>query len=158
MKALTMTQPFATLIGRGALKLHLLPWHTDYRGPVAIHAAEVYPQHTRELALQPPLRDLLDAAGLHHWIDMPIGAVVAVARLVDCRCVEPADGREGGRYAWCFEDARLLPEPVIAPDAIGLWDWAPPAELADAPPFSDPTPPRSEYIGGPEEFVQKIAA
>lgn len=39
MKALTLTQPYATLISIGAKTIESRPWMTFYRGPLAIHAA-----------------------------------------------------------------------------------------------------------------------
>lgn len=40
MKALTLTQPWATLVAIGAKKIETRSWKTDYRGPLAIHAAQ----------------------------------------------------------------------------------------------------------------------
>jgi len=30
-----------------------------------------------------------------------------------------------GRYAWILADVKLLPEPVPARGALGLWEWVP---------------------------------
>lgn len=40
MKALTVTEPWATLIAIGAKRIETRSWPTDYRGPVAIHASK----------------------------------------------------------------------------------------------------------------------
>ena len=39
MKALTLHQPWASLIAIGAKKIETRSWATSYRGPLAIHAA-----------------------------------------------------------------------------------------------------------------------
>lgn len=39
MKALTLTEPYASLIARGVKRIETRDWSTRYRGPVAIHAA-----------------------------------------------------------------------------------------------------------------------
>jgi hypothetical protein len=39
MKALTLTQPSATLVAPGAKRIETRSWPTSYRGPLAIHAA-----------------------------------------------------------------------------------------------------------------------
>ena len=40
MKALTLTQPWATLIAVGAKRIETRSWGTSYRGRIAIHAAK----------------------------------------------------------------------------------------------------------------------
>src|ERR1051325_5993743 len=40
MKALTLTQPWATLIAIGAKRIETRSWSTDYHGQIAIHAAK----------------------------------------------------------------------------------------------------------------------
>jgi hypothetical protein len=39
MKAVSLWQPFASLIYTGAKKIETRSWPTNYRGPLAIHAA-----------------------------------------------------------------------------------------------------------------------
>lgn len=40
MKAITLTQPWATLVAIGAKKIETRSWATHYRGPLAIHAGK----------------------------------------------------------------------------------------------------------------------
>jgi hypothetical protein len=40
MKALSLTQPWASLVVAGAKKLETRSWPTYYRGPLLIHAFE----------------------------------------------------------------------------------------------------------------------
>lgn len=40
MKAITLTQPWATLVAIGAKRIETRSWATRYRGPLAIHAAK----------------------------------------------------------------------------------------------------------------------
>ena len=42
MKALTIWQPWASLIAGGAKQYETRSWATQYRGPIAIHAAARY--------------------------------------------------------------------------------------------------------------------
>ena len=44
MKALTLTQPWATLVAIGAKRIETRSLRTDYRGPLAIHAAKGFPR------------------------------------------------------------------------------------------------------------------
>ncbi len=36
-----------------------------------------------------------------------------------------------GRYGWRFSNVAPLPQPLPARGSLGLWEWQPPAELAD---------------------------
>lgn len=40
MKAITITEPWATLVAIGAKQIETRSWPTSYRGPIAIHAAK----------------------------------------------------------------------------------------------------------------------
>lgn len=40
MKAISLWQPWATLIATGAKQIETRSWATSYRGPIAIHAAK----------------------------------------------------------------------------------------------------------------------
>lgn len=135
IKALSLWQPWATLIARG-LKLHeTRHWLTDYRGPLAIHAAK-----TLDMAGAPAA---LCHAGLGRgwWDDCPLGAVVAVVRLRRCRRTDGldsltrADQAAGnflpGRFAWELADVRALGEPIPLTGRQGLFNWAPPEDLED---------------------------
>ena len=46
MKAITLWQPWASLIACGAKKYETRSWATRYRGPIAIHAAKKYPANS----------------------------------------------------------------------------------------------------------------
>lgn len=93
MKALTLTQPYASLIAIGAKTIETRDWATKYRGPLAIHAGKgLGPVGGRRgmfrLCNTSPFAEVLDAAAIWHTtaIDhLPYGAIVAVVELVDCR-------------------------------------------------------------------------
>lgn len=139
MKALTIPQPYASLLAYGGAHIYTLPWETGYRGPLAIHAAEAFPQDARDAAIREPLRSALLRAGFRHWIDLPTGAVIAVTMLKACGpCEALHTERElicgpvwPGRFAWHLAAPSPLPRPIAAHDAVGLWEWAVPPELAE---------------------------
>ncbi len=147
MKALTLTQPWATLVALGAKRIETRSWGTPYRGPLAIHAAKgLGPvggySGLISLCYGEPFRGALGAAGFapgRGGRELPLGQVVAVCQLVDCiradralqldlvseREAEFGDFRTG-RWAWLLEDVRALPEPIPARGTLGLWEWEPP--------------------------------
>lgn len=79
MRAITLTQPWATLVAIGAKRIETRSWSTQYRGPLAIHAAKGFPQWARQFTQEPPVSVLLGMK-----FDYPKGAVLATARLIDC--------------------------------------------------------------------------
>ena len=82
MKALTLTQPWATFVAIGVKRIETRSWSTRYRGPLAIHAAKAMPAEARTLCEEEPLRMLLEQAGFGGADDLPRGVVIAVADLV----------------------------------------------------------------------------
>lgn len=138
MKALTVRQPWATLIALGVKRIETRSWPTKHRGPLAIHAAKGMTGPACELCDREPFRAPLIDAGHDGAISLPRGAVIATARLVDvvsCEEITEADDigvlRQlpfgdftPGRYAWLLDDVRPLPEPVPAKGALSFWEWA----------------------------------
>lgn len=139
MKALTIWQPWASLL-TGRKKLYeTRSWSTAYTGDIAIHAAKR------------PARQVIDAlAASGQWdalkcieglfqrpgeLDqLPVGAIIGKGRLVRCnlitedflRTLTPQELVLGdfslGRYAWEFADLHPT-EPILATGKQGLWNW-----------------------------------
>lgn len=99
MKALTVRQPWASLIALGVKRIETRTRQTKYRGPLAIHAgAAAVPRRMAQLPDgmmgdwwvidqdgEPMLLDHRFGHGTHADLhDMPLGAVVATANLVAC--------------------------------------------------------------------------
>src|ERR1700722_19135273 len=60
MKALTLTQPWATLVSIGAKRVETRSFRVSYRGSLAIHAAKGFPKWAQETCYEQPfLRVLL---------------------------------------------------------------------------------------------------
>ncbi|RYX84273.1 ASCH domain-containing protein [bacterium] len=110
MKAISLWQPWASLIAIGAKRVETRGWSTSYRGPLAIHAAKNTSQ--LDYCTLPSFLNALHGAGMwqipdtitstfsersivaaYHkltikqklqWLPLPLGAVVAIVDLVDC--------------------------------------------------------------------------
>jgi len=146
MKALTLMQPWTTLIAIGAKKIETRSWSTRYRGSLAIHAAQGFPGWAKRFC---EARIVCGALGWpmcpfsgmdQSWCDemkrligtLPRGAVIATCTLVDCISttgVEPVNEQERafgdyspGRYAWMLNNVQQT-EPILAKGALGLWEW-----------------------------------
>lgn len=135
MRALTLTQPWATLVALGHKRVETRSWAT-YRHryqDVAIHAAvggfaRDVAERERELLKREPEQ-------------IPLGAIVAIARIGKiCRTqdvVQMLSGQETrlgdytwGRWAWQLDDIRALPEPIPCRGALGLWTLPRDIEIA----------------------------
>jgi len=124
MKAITLTQPWATLIAIGAKQIETRSWRTFYRGPLAIHAGKTLP------AWQ--FRSVLEAYGIHSFMDLPLGVVVATCTLVRIVRIYPDNtppkpefyygDYTPGRWAWYLSDVKPLAVPVPARGSLGLWE------------------------------------
>ncbi len=149
MIALTLTQPWATLVAIGAKKIETRSWQTCYRGPLAIHAAKGLgpvggTKGLRDLCGREPFCTVLTAwaneysKGYSSLADMvkrplfPLGAIIATCRLTvvaPTQNVKVSDQERAfgdytsGRFAWVLEDVQMLPTPIPARGALGLWEW-----------------------------------
>lgn len=85
MKALTIWQPWASLIACGAKRYETRSWQTKYRGPIAIHAAAKDPNKLPLMgeAFEQAVREEINASKCPRWYFMPTGAVIATAELAE---------------------------------------------------------------------------
>lgn len=157
MKALSLTQPWATLVALGAKKIETRSWSHPYRGWLAIHAAKgLDPVGGAEgLILQCQQEPFHSVLREHFGTPftpaqvLPLGAIVAVASLYHVGKI--ARNREGavyidpkdwtvsseqelafgdytpGRYGWVLTNVHQLKEPIPCRGALGVWDV--PAEI-----------------------------
>jgi activating signal cointegrator 1 len=90
MRALSLTQPWASLVALGEKRIETRSWPTSYRGPLAIHAAKGFPKPCRDLCAQEPFASALRHSGvgglglLTPAKALPLGAILAVVTVVDC--------------------------------------------------------------------------
>ena len=129
MKAITVSQPFASLIASGEKWVENRRWHCGYRGPLAIHAGKG--------------KQYMNARELQ---DYPTGCIVAIADMIACINLEASRGgkqrhevekmaQQGvtlesllahehaeGPYCFVLSNVRKLTEPIDCRGAQGLWD------------------------------------
>ncbi len=138
MKAISLTQPWASLVAIGAKKIETRSWRTHHCGLLAIHASAGFPVDCRDLCAEDPFYAALAAAygapGEHPCYReltgrLPRGAVVAVVRLIGCAptaLLRPAEPEatfgdfSPGRFAWILQLVERIEPPI---PAKGLWEW-----------------------------------
>lgn len=150
MKALTILQPFTSLVADQHKVYETRGWPTSYRGPIAIHAGSKG-MDIRDLS-GPMIVAAQQVLGISKFDKLPHGCVIAIADLVDClKVVGRASlkichekqvvavlengvrimGNELlfgdytiGRYAWQLENVRtIVPVPARGMQRLWNWDW-----------------------------------
>lgn len=151
MKAITLYQPWATLVAIGAKKIETRSWYTAYRGPLAIHAGKntKFIRGEESMLSDEPFYSILMGDAVWHSGMLPLGCVVAICNLVHVKEMDEAhifpackgygyDGRYWklneqersfgnyavGRFMWLLDDIRPLPEPFPAKGSMGFWEWS----------------------------------
>ena len=136
MKAITISQPYATLIADGRKWVENRNWQTHYRGELAIHAGK---------GTQYATKARLELGGY------PLGKVIATCQLVACVHMETLKDSIGndslqdsliaelggyrtieevlthqfaeGDWCWILHDIKKLAEPIAATGKQGFWEW-----------------------------------
>lgn len=134
MKALTVSQPFASLIASGEKWIENRSWKTNYRGLLAIHAGvgtQYMPK--KELARYP------------NGCIIAVGELAACVRLSEIKdrnmTIEARNRRIAGTertwgdadwhphaegpYCWILDRVRRLNEPIKAVGKQGMWNIDP---------------------------------
>lgn len=126
MKALTIKQPFASLIAAGIKEYEFRSWKTAYRGELLIHAGKSVDRQAMKKFEQ-------------YGLDVPTGCILAKVKLTDCVPVNDSFRQElreknfhvySGTteepdwegYGWKLENA----EPIaLIPinGKLGLWEY-----------------------------------
>lgn len=135
MKAITLHEPWASLVIWGEKKFETRSWSTSYRGRIAIHAGKRWTAAQAALLYQFPF----DGTFVGTPLPLPLGCVLGVCELVavhrtedllDLTPIEDAFGDfSNGRYAWEMRVIHRFETPIPAKGFQQLWDWEPPQEV-----------------------------
>jgi len=141
MKALSLWQPWASLMAIGVKTIETRHWATDYRGLVVIHAAKKWTRELYDITFTEPFKSALESEiwdNHHTRLDpnvLPLGSIVAVGELVACRVIpdritlaEPERSfgdYSPGRFGWIFRNVRRLAETIPLRGQQGLWTLEP---------------------------------
>jgi hypothetical protein len=133
-KAISLLQPWATLVVMGVKKIETRSWQTAHRGLLFIHAS--MGKKGKVLMNEVPFSKYIT-----HFDALPFGAVIGQVQLDDVLPVEElfySDARLNaltleekafgdyakGRYAWILSDAVAFDKPIPVKGSLGLWLFA----------------------------------
>jgi hypothetical protein len=131
MRAISVLQPWASLLIRGVLYRQTRPAQTPYRGVLAIHAGSRFPPDARALCHREPYKSLLRRANHDGWSLLPCGVILGTAELVSCTRVEEFAGEadtvpdlgdyQPGRWVWEFTNPVPFVVPMPAAGRLGVF-------------------------------------
>lgn len=124
MKALTIKEPWATLIIEGYKKYEFRSWKTNYRGKILIHSG---------LTLEKDMKERFKEYNL----DYKCGYIIGEAEIVDCilvdkelneklRNINPlvyARSNHVETYGWKLENIKKYNNPIPCKGKLGLWNY-----------------------------------
>ena len=136
-RAISLRQPWATLIAIGAKVIETRSWTTSYRGRLLIHASAAMTPYQRKVHAYTYFQEALSAAGFPLAEDLPLGVIVAECDLADVlpqtsgRFFQPwvrslsekerTFGEYGpGRYGFFLKNVRKTPL-IKARGSLSLW-------------------------------------
>ncbi|MBQ9072030.1 MAG: ASCH domain-containing protein [Bacilli bacterium] len=124
MKALTIKEPWATLIIEGYKKYEFRSWKTNYRGKILIHSG---------LTLEKDMVDRFKEYNLNY----NCGYIIGEAEIVDCILVTKefnenlrkinslvyAKSNHEENFAWKLENIKKYDKPIPCKGKLGLWNY-----------------------------------
>lgn len=124
MKALTIKEPWATLIIEGYKKYEFRSWKTNYRGKILIHAG---------LSLEKNMIEIFEKYDL----DYKFGYIIGEAEIVDCILVDEKFNEKLSKinplvygkinhmetYGWKLENVKKYDKPIPCKGKLGLWNY-----------------------------------
>lgn len=144
MKAITLWQPWASLIAFEEKRVETRSWATKYRGKIAIHAAaketKVWAESSRRRDFHLAMCAITEkhSWGEGYWPNshhrVGFGAILCVATLAGIEHTEAVrddlseqerlfGNYEDGRYAWFFESVERFEKPIPAKGNRMIWNW-----------------------------------
>ncbi|MBD2457702.1 ASCH domain-containing protein [Nostoc sp. FACHB-87] len=137
IKAISLHQPWASLIPMGLKKHETRSWSTSYRGPLLICAAKktsIRQKLTHSYFLNKYQQILAHTDNYIEWEDLPFGHAVALVDLIACISMNQAfidqqpqteldtGDWQVGRFAWRLDNIRRIVQPIPITGKQGLFN------------------------------------
>jgi predicted transcriptional regulator len=125
MKALTIKQPYASMIVNGYKKYEFRTWKTNYRGKLLIHASSNIDKN--DMAY-------FSYLNINNY---PTKQIIGECELIDCILIDEdfnnklynIDNKIYGRhsrvglYAWVLSNIKIYDKYIEVPGKLGIWNY-----------------------------------
>lgn len=124
MKAITIKQPWASLIVHGIKDIENRNWRTNFRGRVLIHSS-AKGDIAKFGCLQPSQREkvLYTSIGCVNFNDLPFGSIIGSVEIIDCVQNHPSIWADKGVYNWVLANPVLFKKPIPAKGKLSFWEY-----------------------------------
>lgn len=124
MKAITIKQPWASLIVHGIKDIENRSWRTNFRGRVLIHSS-AKGDIAKFGCLQPNrrLKVLNTPMSRICFNDLPFGSIIGSVEIVDCVQNHPSIWADKGVYNWVLANPVLFKKPIPAKGKLSFWEY-----------------------------------
>jgi hypothetical protein len=123
MKALTLKQPWATLVAEGIKKYEFRSWKTNYRGKILIHAGAGVDKEALErvkrLNLEYPSRRIIAEVEIEECLELDEKLNNAIIR--EQNIAYGTKYRTG--YAWKLKNVKRIDLKRTVNGKLGLWNY-----------------------------------
>ncbi len=133
MKAISLLQPWATLVIMGVKTIETRSWRTEHRGNILIHASQG--KAGSIFAFEPPFKKYIP-----DFKKLPFGAIIGQVNITTVERIkslgmsdeiinrltmeEKAFGDyTDGRYAWILKDFKKFDKPIPARGMLSIWEY-----------------------------------
>ncbi len=127
MKVLSVKNPWGFLICEGIKDVENRTWKTCYRGRILIHASRAWDCKAGEISTLFTFKqwEAIPEEIKNRMIleDLPCGAIIGEAELVDIVRDSTSVWAVPGQYHWSLKNPYLYDEPIPAKGSLGLWDY-----------------------------------
>jgi len=133
VKAISITQPIATLAAHSELVAMPCEFRTDYRGKLAIHASQRVCDAAWRLCFESEIMAALARALVLHPSKLTRQAFIAIVELKDVKLMSRTLVEElpeidalvasnlQSKFLWYIEAPKRLSEPIFMSGELGLW-------------------------------------
>lgn len=122
MRAITIKQPWASLICKGIKDVENRTWKTNYRGRVLIHAGD---SHKFKVELTDEQMKTAYSVIFEECRSGKIsfGAIIGSTEIIDCVKNHSSVWVEKDCWNWVLANPMLFPEPIPCKGRLSFWEY-----------------------------------
>lgn len=124
MKAITIKQPWASLICEGIKDIENRTWKTNYRGRVLVHAAGCHGKKFKIKLTDEQMKIAFPVIGKKCISEnIPFGSIIGSVEITDCVQNHPSIWAEKDCWNWVLANPVLFPEPIPCKGKLSFWEY-----------------------------------